>query len=163
MMPTINGEQGSTADVIYLLDRLHLPLEPELEDNEVIMDDNDPSSAASRMAAEAEAARNRPPPVPQLITQAEEMAFLVIYVQGMEKNIQEILQSEKIHERVMETKFHDMYGKVPELTTKVKQLQHEVDSVEILRSGDKDDHEEESSPPTTTRFSTKPRSTVVLS
>ncbi|KAE8810061.1 hypothetical protein D1007_13268 [Hordeum vulgare] len=68
-------------------------------------------------AAEAEAARNRPHPVPQLRTQAEKMAFLVSSVQGMENNIQEILQSQKSLERVMETKFHDMDVKVTELTT----------------------------------------------
>ena len=51
----------------YLLDHPHLPLQPEFEDNVVVMDENDPSSTAARMAAEAvegEAARNDPPPVP---------------------------------------------------------------------------------------------------
>ncbi|KAE8820178.1 hypothetical protein D1007_01890 [Hordeum vulgare] len=75
----------------------------------------------------------------------------------MEKNIQEILQSQKSLESVVETKFHDMDVKVTELTTIVKQLQHEVDSVEIPHSDD----EEESPPITTTRFSTQPRSADV--
>ncbi|KAE8802556.1 nucleolin [Hordeum vulgare] len=74
----INAKLGKH---VYLLDRPHLPLQPEFEDNEVVMDDNDPNSAAARMAAEA--ARNRPPPVSQLRTQAEKMAFLVSSVQGM--------------------------------------------------------------------------------
>ncbi|KAE8768613.1 40S ribosomal protein S5-1 [Hordeum vulgare] len=52
-------------------------------------------------------------------------------VQGMEKNIHEILQSQKSLERVVETKFHDIDVKVTKLTTVVKQLQHEVDSMEI--------------------------------
>ncbi|KAE8786224.1 hypothetical protein D1007_40011 [Hordeum vulgare] len=82
-------------------------------------------------AVEAEAARNRPPLVPQLRTQAEEMAFLVSTIQGMEKNIQEIMKNQKSLERVVETKFHNMDVKVTELTTIVRQLQHEVDSVEI--------------------------------
>ncbi|KAE8803390.1 hypothetical protein D1007_20743 [Hordeum vulgare] len=59
-------------------------------------------------AAEAEAARNRSPPVPQLRTQAEQMAFLVSIVKVMEKNIQEIMQNQKSLERVVETKFHNM-------------------------------------------------------
>ncbi|KAE8800164.1 nucleolysin tiar [Hordeum vulgare] len=84
-------------------------------------------------ASEAEAARNVSPLVPQLRTQAEQISFLVSSIQGMEKNIQEILQSEKSLERVVETKFHDMDVKVTELTTIVKQLQHEVDSMEIPR------------------------------
>ncbi|KAE8803672.1 nucleolysin tiar [Hordeum vulgare] len=77
-------------------------------------------------AAEAEAARNRPPPVPQLRTQAKQMAFLVSTVQGMEKNIQAIMQNQKSLERVVETKFHNIDMKVTELTTIVRQLQHEV-------------------------------------
>ncbi|KAE8809970.1 hypothetical protein D1007_13289 [Hordeum vulgare] len=84
------------------------------------MDNNDPNSAAARMAAEPETPRNRPPPVPQLRTQAEQMAFQVSSLQGMEKNIKEILQTQKSLERVMETKFHDMDVKVSELATIVK-------------------------------------------
>ncbi|KAE8821653.1 hypothetical protein D1007_00440 [Hordeum vulgare] len=104
-------------------------------------------------AAQAEASRNRPPPVPQLRTQAKKMAFLVSSVQGMKKNIQEILQIHKSLERVEETKFHDMDEKVMELNTIVKQLQYEVDSVQVPRSNDNDDSDdddEESPPPTTT-------------
>ncbi|KAE8820458.1 hypothetical protein D1007_01606 [Hordeum vulgare] len=87
--------------------------------------------------------------------QDEQMEFLVSFVKGMEKNIEDILQSHKSLERVVETKFHDMYVKVTESTTIVKQLQHEVDSMEIMHSPDEyDDDEEESPPPTTTWFIT---------
>ncbi|KAI4984195.1 hypothetical protein ZWY2020_046567 [Hordeum vulgare] len=84
----------------------------------------------------------------------------------MEKNILEILQSQKSLERVVETKFHDMDVKVSELKTIFKQLQCEVDSVEIPCSheedeDDDDDDEEESPPPTTTQFSIRARSAVV--
>ncbi|KAE8784185.1 hypothetical protein D1007_42262 [Hordeum vulgare] len=113
------------------------------------------------MAAQAEAARNRPPPVPQLRTPVEQMAFLVSIVQGMEKNIQEIMQNQKSLERVVGSKFHNMDVKVTELTTIVRQLQHDVDSVEIPCSEDEneddDDDKDDSHPPTTTRFSTRPR------
>ncbi|KAE8774736.1 hypothetical protein D1007_52826 [Hordeum vulgare] len=115
-------------------------------------------------AVEVEPARNRPPPVPRDMTQAEMMAFLVSSVQGMEKNIQEILQNQKNLERVVETKFHDMDVKVMELNTIVKHLQHDIDSVQIPRSDDddgSDDDDEELPPRTTTQFSTKPRSAVV--
>ncbi|KAE8784022.1 hypothetical protein D1007_42382 [Hordeum vulgare] len=104
-------------------------------------------------AVEAEAARNRPPPVPHPRAQAEQMAFLVSTVQGMEKKIQEIMQNQKSLERVVGTKFHNMDMKVTELTTIVRQLQHEVDSIEIPRSEDEDeddDDEDEAPPPTTT-------------
>ncbi|KAE8804633.1 hypothetical protein D1007_19690 [Hordeum vulgare] len=91
----INAKLGKHA---YLLDHPRQPLQPEFEDNVVVMDENDTISAATRMAAEAaevEVARNEPPPVPQLTTQAEKMAFLVSSVQDMEKNIEDILQSQK--------------------------------------------------------------------
>ncbi|KAE8774347.1 hypothetical protein D1007_00407 [Hordeum vulgare] len=78
----------------------------------------------------------------------------------MVKNIQEIVLNLKSLERVVETKFHNMDLKVTELTTIVRQLQHEVDSMEIPPSKDEDededddDDEDDSPPPTTTRFST---------
>ncbi|KAE8800278.1 hypothetical protein D1007_24267 [Hordeum vulgare] len=87
--------------------------------------------AAARMAAEAEATRNRPPPVPQLRTQAKQTEFLVSTAQGKEKNIQEIMQNQKSLERVVEKIFHNIDMKVTELTTIVGQLQHEVDSMGI--------------------------------
>ncbi|KAE8783280.1 nucleolysin tiar [Hordeum vulgare] len=93
-------------------------------------------------AIEVEAARNKPPPIPQLRTQAEQMAFLVSIVQGMDMNIHEIMQNQKSLERIVETKFHNMDMKVTELTTIVRQLQHEVDSVEIRCSQDEDEDDE---------------------
>ncbi|KAE8785803.1 hypothetical protein D1007_40443 [Hordeum vulgare] len=115
--------------------------------------------------AEAEAATNRPPLVPQLQTQAEQMAFLVSIVQGMEKNIQEIILNQKSLEGVVETKFHNKDIKVTELTTIVRQLEHEVEFVEIPRLEDEDEDddedEDESPPPITTMFSTQPRLVVV--
>ena len=73
------------------------------------------------------------------------------------------MQNQKSLERVVETKFHNMDVKVTELTNIVRELQHEVVSVEIPHSHDEDededddDDEDESPPPTTTRFSAKPR------
>ncbi|KAE8806750.1 hypothetical protein D1007_17110 [Hordeum vulgare] len=115
-------------------------------------------------ATEVEVARNRPAPAPQLRTQAEKMAFLVSSFQGMENNIQEILQNQKSLERVVETKFHDIGVKVKKLNTIVKSLQHDVGSVKIPHSDDEDDNDavdEESPPRTTTKFRTKPRSTSI--
>ncbi|KAE8783285.1 hypothetical protein D1007_43273 [Hordeum vulgare] len=103
-------------------------------------------TAATRIAAgvvaEAEAARNETPPVSQLRTQAEQMTFLVSSIQHMVMNIQDMLQNQKSIERVVETKFHDMGVNVTELTTVVKQLQHEVDSVEIPHSDDDDEDDD---------------------
>ncbi|KAE8799647.1 hypothetical protein D1007_25030 [Hordeum vulgare] len=95
------------------------------------------------MAVEAEAARNMPPMVPQLRTKAEKMELLVSTIQGMLKKIQEIMQNHKRLERVAEKKFHNMDMKVTELTTIVRQLQHEVDSMEIPRSEDEDEDDDD--------------------
>ncbi|KAE8810854.1 hypothetical protein D1007_12350 [Hordeum vulgare] len=99
------------------------------------------------------------------MNQAEQMAFIVISVQGIEKNIQESVQNQKSLERVVETKLHDMNVKVMKLNTIVKHLQHEVDSVQVPRSDDDDDDigddEEDSPPRTTIQFSTKPISAYV--
>lgn len=133
----------------YLIDHPHLLLQAEFEDNDVVMDDNDPSSAATRMApegAEAEAARNEPPPVPQLRTPTEQIYFLVSSVQGMEKNISEILQNQKSLERIVETKFHDLDVKVTQMSTSVEQLKHELDRVRTPSSTSDD----EDFPPRTT-------------
>ncbi|KAE8802774.1 f-box wd-40 repeat-containing protein [Hordeum vulgare] len=78
------------------------------------------------------------------------------------------MQNQKSLERVVETKFHNMDLKVIELITIVRQLQHEVDSMEIPRSKEEDEHEDddddenESPPPTTTRFSIQPWNTSSL-
>ncbi|KAE8788340.1 hypothetical protein D1007_37593 [Hordeum vulgare] len=93
------------------------------------------------------------------------MGFLVSTIQGMEKNIHEIMQNQKSLERVVDTEFHNMDLKVTKLTTIVRQLQHEVDSMDIPRLEDEDedddDDEDESRPPTTTRFNTHPRSIAI--
>ncbi|KAE8782115.1 hypothetical protein D1007_44495 [Hordeum vulgare] len=78
----------------------------------------------------------------------EQMPFLVSTIQGMQKNVSEILLNQKSLERIVETKINDMDVKVAELTTTVHQLQHEVDSVKIARTSNDDD--DDSPLPTTT-------------
>ncbi|KAI5006073.1 hypothetical protein ZWY2020_033316 [Hordeum vulgare] len=73
----MNAKIGKHA---YLLDRPHLPLHPEFEDNETVMDSSHPSSATAREGAEApeaKAARNAPTPTPELRTGDEKMSFLL--------------------------------------------------------------------------------------
>ncbi|KAE8772115.1 hypothetical protein D1007_55920 [Hordeum vulgare] len=110
------------------------------------------------MAEEAETARKRPPPVPQLRTQAEQMAFLASTIEGMEKNIQEIMQNQKRLARVVEKKFDNMELKVTKSTTIVRHLQHEVDSMDIPcledEDEDDDDDDEVESPPSLLHSST---------
>ncbi|KAE8785617.1 hypothetical protein D1007_40690 [Hordeum vulgare] len=88
---------------------------------------------------EAEAEAARAPPAPQLRSREEKMLFLVSTIQGMEKNIFEILLNQKSLERIMDTKFHDLDVKVTELATTVDHLKHEVDAVHAPRSSSDDD------------------------
>ena len=56
----INSKMGTGT---YLLDKEHLPLYPEFEDNEVVMNENEPSSAQAqekRTKAKAEKAARMP-------------------------------------------------------------------------------------------------------
>ncbi|KAE8782944.1 hypothetical protein D1007_43636 [Hordeum vulgare] len=94
----------------------------EFENNIAVMDDTHPSSATAREAIEAtsaEASRNAPAPPHKLKTRDEQMSFLVSAIQGMEKNISEILLNHKSLDRIVETKFHDLDVKVTELSTTV--------------------------------------------
>ncbi|KAE8806504.1 hypothetical protein D1007_17314 [Hordeum vulgare] len=50
------------------------------------------------------------------------MTNLVSAMQGMEKNINELLLNQKSLERIVQTKFHDLDNKVEQLTTTVNQL-----------------------------------------
>ncbi|KAE8773638.1 hypothetical protein D1007_54109 [Hordeum vulgare] len=69
------------------------------------------------------------------------MAFVMITIQGMEKNITKILLNQKSLERIVETKFHDLDIKVTELTSTLNELKHEVDVVHTpnYKNGDDDD------------------------
>ena len=125
----INAKIGKHA---YQLDHTHLPLQPQLKDNEVVMDLNHPSSATARQQADvAKVQIARDAPAPQLRSREGQMPFLVRTIHGMEKNISEIFWNEKSLERIMETKFHDLDVKVTELATIIEKLQHEVDAVHI--------------------------------
>ncbi|KAI5001183.1 hypothetical protein ZWY2020_011142 [Hordeum vulgare] len=137
----INAKVGKHA---YLLDRSHLPLQTDFEDNEVVMDPSHPGLASPREAVEAEVARDAPALAPQLRTR--------------EERIFEILLNQNSLDRIVETKFHDLDVKVTELNTIVQQIQHEVDSMHIFRSSSDD---EEPYLPTTTQFRTQSRSAVV--
>ncbi|KAE8811123.1 hypothetical protein D1007_12118 [Hordeum vulgare] len=88
------------------------------------------------------------------------MAFLISTIEGMEKNITDILLNQKSLERIVETKFHDLDIKVTELTTIVNQLKHEFDVLHTPSSRSGDD--KDMSLPTTTQFRMQTRSAVVI-
>ncbi|KAE8816832.1 hypothetical protein D1007_05576 [Hordeum vulgare] len=62
-------------------------------------------------------------------SKGEEMEFLISTIQGMGKNIKDILLNQKSLARIVETKFPHLDIKVTELTTTVYQLKRDVDVV----------------------------------
>ncbi|KAE8776714.1 nucleolysin tiar [Hordeum vulgare] len=68
-----------------------------------------------------------------------QMSYLIRTIQGMKKNITNILLNQKSLERIVETKFHDLDIKVAELTTTVNQLKEEVDALPTPSSSSDDD------------------------
>ena len=74
---------------IFALDIPHLPLQPDLEDNIMVMDPEHPTSAAAQ--AQAEAARATSAQVPR--SRNEHMDLLMSSVQDMKKDIKGILDN----------------------------------------------------------------------
>ena len=140
---------------MYALDRPHLPLLPELEDNVVVMDPDHPTSATAQ--AETEATRDTSAQVPK--TRSEQMDLLLSSVLSMQKDIGNILKNQESLGRIGESKFHILNNKVDELTMTVNELKKEVDGVPSPHTTDDD----EDSPHlrTATQFRTQPRSATV--
>ncbi|KAE8801699.1 nucleolysin tiar [Hordeum vulgare] len=110
--------------------------------------DFDPVTSQLEICVEAEAEAARAARAPQLRSKEDQMVFLISTIQGMEKNITDILLNQKSLERIIETKFHELDIKVIELITTVNQLKHEVDVVHTPSSSCGDD--DDTSIPTTT-------------
>ncbi|KAE8771706.1 hypothetical protein D1007_56391 [Hordeum vulgare] len=87
---------------------------PEFKDNVVVMEPSNPTSATAQaeLAGEAQAEAHRTSCAPVLRSKGDQMAFLMSTIQGMEKNIKDILLKQKSLERIGETKFHDLDVKV---------------------------------------------------
>ncbi|KAE8816425.1 nucleolysin tiar [Hordeum vulgare] len=98
------------------------------------------STALADFEAEAQAESTRATNTPVLKTKSDQMTYLISTIQGMEKNINQIMLNQKSIERIVDTKFHDMDVKVTELTTTVNQLKQEVDAVPAPSSSDDDDN-----------------------
>jgi hypothetical protein len=144
---------------IYALDRPHLPLLPELEDNVVVMDPDHPTSATAQ--TQAEAARDSSSQVPR--SRSEQMDLLLSSVLSMQKDIGNILKNQESLSRIVDTKFHILNNKVDELTVTVNELKKEVDAVPSPHSTDDDDDDDEDDSPLRpgTHFTTQARSATV--
>ena len=118
---------------IYLLDKEHLPIHPNFEDNQVVMNENEPSSAqaqAKKEKARMEKAAKMPPQEEAseyfLKNKQEQLGYLIVSTLRIEKGLATLTQNQKSLERIIEQKFYDMDVKVIEIQSAVEQLQDDM-------------------------------------
>ena len=117
----------------YLLDKEHLPHYPEFEDNNVIMNENEPSSAqAQEKRAKAKAGKAARMPTTEasqvfLKSKQDRLGYLIQATLRIEKGLATLTQNQERLERIVETKFYDLDLKGIEIQTAVEQLQEEAE------------------------------------
>ena len=122
----INSKMGTGT---YLLDKEHLPLYPDFEDNTVVMNEEEPSSVQAqekRAKAKAEKAAKMPSVKEAsqvfLKSKQDQLAYLIHSTLRIEKGLATLTQNQESLERIIETKFHDLDLKVTHIQTTVEQL-----------------------------------------
>src|SRR3954466_5654868 len=112
----INSKMGTGT---YLLDKEHLPLYHESEDNTVVMNEEEPSSAQvqeKRAKANAEKAAKMPSLEEAsqvfLKSKQDQLAYLIQSTLRIEKGLATLTQNQESLERIVETKFYDLDVKV---------------------------------------------------
>nr|XP_020164468.1 uncharacterized protein LOC109749946 [Aegilops tauschii subsp. strangulata] len=151
----INSKVGTETN---LLDREHLPLQPEFEDNVVMMDSSHPTSVEAQeeiqAAAVAKATKEASAPnapIANLKLKNDQMTYLLEATLRIERSLANISKNKESLERVVETKINDLDVKISEVQTVLEKLQSDVEASRIAAedSGDKR--------PATQRFQTIPR------
>ena len=106
------------------MDKEHFPLYPDFEDNEVVMNEDDPQSVqaqekkekAAKMPTQEEASEYF------LKTKQEQLGYLIASTLRIEKGLATLTQNQESLERIMEQKFYDLDVKVTEIQSVVEQL-----------------------------------------
>ena len=127
----INSKMGKGK---YILDKEHLPIYPEFEDNTVVMNENEPSSAQAhekREKAKAEKAAKMPTVEEAsqvfLKSKQDQLGYLIQSTLRIEKGLATLTKNQESLERIIEQKFYDLDVKVTEIQTAVEQLQEEAE------------------------------------
>ena len=117
-----------------MLDKEHLPIYPDFEDNTVVMTEEDPSSVQAREKREkarAEKAARMPTAEEAsqvfLKSKQDQLGYLIQATLRIEKGLATLTQNQESMERIVETKFYDLDLKVTEIQTAVEQLQVEAE------------------------------------
>jgi hypothetical protein len=151
----INSKVGTST---YLLDREHLPLRPEFEDDVVVMDPSHPTSAqaqekirAAAAAKEAQKASAPNAPIANLKSKNDQMTYLLEATLRIDRSLANLTKNQASLERIVESKIYDLDVKITEVQTIVEKLR---DDVEISRAAAEDNGDDR---PMTERFQTVPR------
>jgi hypothetical protein len=127
----INSQMGTGT---YLLDKEHLPLRPDFEDNTVVMNAEDPTSVEAqekREKAKAEKAAKMPSVEEAsqvfLKSKQDQLGYLIQATLRIEKGLATLTRNQESLDRIIETKFYDLDLKVTEMQTVVEQLEEEAE------------------------------------
>ena len=112
----INSKMGKG---LYLLDKEHLPLRPEFEDNTVVLDATEPTSVeAQEKRAKAKAEKAAKMPSVEVASQVflkskkDQLCYLIQATLRIEKGLATLTRNQESLERIFETKLHDLDVKV---------------------------------------------------
>src|SRR4051812_26505222 len=126
----INSKMGIGT---YLLDKEHLPIHADFEDNQVVMNENEPSSAqaqAKKEKAKMEKAARMPTQEEAseyfLKNKQEQLSYLIASTLRIEKGLANLTQNQASLERIVEQKFCDLDIKATEIQIAVEQLQDDM-------------------------------------
>ena len=107
---------------MYLLDKEHLPLRSDFEDNTVVMDASHPTSVEAqekREKAKEEKAAKTPSAEEAsqifLKSKQDQLSYLIQATLRIEKGLDTLTQNQESLERIIETKIHDLDVKVTEI------------------------------------------------
>lgn len=111
------------------MDKEHLPLLPDFEDNTIVMDAEDPTSVEAherKGKAKAEKAAKMPGTGEAsevfIKSKQDQIGYMIQATLRIEKGLATLTQNQVSLERIIETKFYDMDLKVTEIQTAVEEL-----------------------------------------
>ena len=117
----------------YLLDKEHMPIYPDFQDNIAVMNEDEPSSVhaqAKKEKAKAEKAARMPTTEEAsqylLKSKQDQLGYLIASTLRIEKGLATLTQNQESLERIMEQKFYDLDVKVTEIQSVVEQLQDDM-------------------------------------
>ena len=126
----INSKMGTGT---YLLDKEHVPIYPDFEDNQVVMNEDEPSYVhvqANREKAKADKAAKLPTMEEAsqylLKSKQDQLGYLIASTLRTEKGMATLTQNQESLERIMQQKFYDLDVKVTEIQSVVEQLQDDM-------------------------------------